>query len=161
MIKRHFAFLGLLAYALAMIAGCDSSDDSKPLATASTPSTFTFATAVEQPVRVLVSKSGSPAQDVTVKIVGAISQGTGTYESRVSSGLYLNGRTNDEGWIEDRIVVLSQIKQVDVIAIAPGFTGPWTDASLQTELGPLAPASRITLPVSGVGDITINLEAKP
>ena len=159
MMKRTIGIIGTLA--ILALAGCQSDSKKTALATAPTPADFTFATTSDRSVHVTVYKDGSPAEGVTVKVLGAIQAGTSLYESRVTPGLYLNARTDSFGAVQDTIIVPIRIVALDIVVLAPDFSGSWTDETLRDELGPFAPASRITVPVDELDNVAIDLEENP
>lgn len=126
---------------------CGSSGDDDPVTQATPPPDFTFEMSDEVNFDLSVTIDSAPAQGVSVQLthVRTAPNGDEVFEDELNGELFFNGVTDALGTISETLTIPLETEQVDIVVHRTGTTGPYTDANLQTFLGPVAPSARVTV----------------
>ncbi|MGE0142768.1 MAG: hypothetical protein AB7T19_05700 [Planctomycetota bacterium] len=147
-ILGHVALAGLVGLASCGSGGGSVGDPAAP---------FQFRTAEDITIGVVVQKNGAPVSGATVSLVATRTASTAVTDTE-SGAQWFSGGTDDSGRCDASVAIPASIETVDVVVEHQGSRGSYTDEGLRTLWGPFAPAARVTVGVSALGNLVIQLE---
>ena len=121
------------------------------------PATFQFRTSEDITLAIAVRKAGLPLAGATVTIAAPLTN-AGAEAGEPSTVSWFTGGTDDDGRCSSTLALPAHVQQVDVIVQHAGSRGDYTDEALRTLWGPFAPSARVTVSVTALPTLVLDLE---
>lgn len=146
--------VGILTAALLAFSGACGSGGS---GSSPTTAAFQFRTSEDVTVGIVVRNGGQPVPAAMITIARPLTDVQAEAGDSGSTPWFVGG-TAATGRCDTTITLPAAVEQVDVVVRHAGSRGSYTDEGLRARWGPMAPAARITVSVSALGSLTIDLE---
>lgn len=137
-----------------LLAGCThASPDPSADVPAAAPAPFLYGTVANEVATLTATSQGAPLAGVSFLIRVA------TTGQDVPGELLLQCTTGADGGCSGQIARLIEQREVDVLAIKPGFRGPYGEETRRAAFGPFGPAAWVRVRADELATFTLALEA--